>query len=193
MLTYKTTIEKPRLVIEHDDAESPREWGNLGYFVTIDSEMHSPDDNQEVMEIIKSCGDIAKDQIDHMALITTAIKSYLNEKVLAIYPIVKYEHSSIVYKLGKIKGYDYSNNGFYIVTDYSRKDLGTKKKDFLKVINQELEDYNKWVNGEVYRYTLFDLAGEWVDSCGGFYDIEDMRNYLPEEFKNERLVDYRIN
>lgn len=187
MKTYKATIEKPRLVIEYDlYSESPREWGTLGYFITIDRQMHSPDDNQEVMEIIKSCeGD--------MDLITKAIKQHLGEKVLAIYPVTKYEHSNVVYKLGTQKRYDYSNNGFYIVTDYSRKELGTKKKDFLKVINQELEEYSKWVNGEVYCYTLYDLAGEWIDSCGGFYDIEDIRDSLPKEFQDESLEDYFKN
>ena len=33
-------------------------------------------------------------------------------------------------------------------------------------------------------------TGEIEDSCGGFYDIEDIREHLPEEFKSEDLTAY---
>ena len=112
------------------------------------------------------------------------------EKVLAIYPIVKYEHGGVVYKIGTIHGFDYSNNGFYIITEKTQEEMGTSKKDFEKVVKQELEVFNKWVNGEVYQYCLFDDDGEVVDSCGGYYDIEDIRAELPKEWEKEDLREY---
>jgi len=42
----------------------------------------------------------------------------------------------------------------------------------------------------VYRFTLYDEDGGVEDSCCGFYDIEDIRGYLPEEWKNEDLTKY---
>jgi hypothetical protein len=37
---------------------------------------------------------------------------------------------------------------------------------------------------------LYNEKGDIEDSCGGFYDIEDIRESLPEEFKDEDLSKY---
>lgn len=189
--TYKKTIELPVLEISYDNyPSSPREWSNLGYFITCDRDYYSPDINNTIEHIVKETGDEASNQKEHMELIKKAIKKETGEKVVAIYPVVKYEHSGIAYKLGTVHNFDYSNNGFYIITDKTAKELGASKKSFLRIIAQELEVYNKYVNGEVYQFCLYNDNGEIVDSCSGFYDIEDIREYLPKEWKNEKLSDY---
>lgn len=192
------TIEKTttqtinQLKITYDEhGESPREWSNLGYFITCDNNYRSPDNVQYLQDIIRETGQEATSQEDHMDLIKKSYVSLGYEgKIIAIYPIVKYEHSGVVYSLGTKHGFDYSNNGFYIITDKQQGEYKTPKKDFETIIKQELEVYNKYANGEVYAYALFDDAGEIVDSCGGFYDIEDIRENLPEEWKDETLSDY---
>jgi hypothetical protein len=192
MKTYtKTTVTtEPRLVISYDESpESPREWSNLGYFITVDRNYHSPDKNPHFESVVKEMGEIATSQEEHIKLITKTLNEE-GEKVLAVYPVVKYEHSGVVYRLGTAHGFDYSNNGFYIVTEKSQKELGTAKKDFEKVIESELEVYNKYANGEVYGFTLYAENGDIEDSCYGFYDIEDIREHLPEEFKGEKLSEY---
>lgn len=194
MKTYTRTVgeTRPLLVIEYDtDADSPREWDNLGYFITVDRNYRSPDDyNGTIYNIVKSTGDVAESRDEHMKLIKKAIKEDTGEKVVAIYPVVKYEHSAVYYSLGSRSGFDCSNNGFYIVTNKTQKTFGTPKSRFEKVIKEELAEYTKWVNGEVYRFTLFNKDGEHEDSCGGFYSLEDIREYLPKEWKNEKLQDY---
>lgn len=188
------TITRPRLVIRQDgDIDSPRTWSNLGYFITIDRDYNSPDDHGDFMEIIKETADEASDCDDHMKRIKKEIEYRLGDKVLAIYPMVKYEHSGVVYSRGEKHGWDYSNNGFYIITEASQKEIGTPKKLFEKVIDQEIDMYNKWCNSEVYSYTLYNEAGEIEDTCCGFYDIEEIRDSLPEEWKDEDLDDYLIN
>lgn len=189
--TKKITIENPRLKITYDDCpESPREWSNLGYFITQDRNYRSPDENAELQMVIKESGEQAQSQEEHMEIIK---RQYADEKIIAIYPIKKYEHSGVSYSLGSNFGFDYSNNGFYIITDKTQKEVGTKKKDFEKQIKDELETYNKWANGEVYRFELYDEKGNLEDSCCGFYDIEDIKDYLPKEWKNENLQDYFKN
>lgn len=193
MKTYtKTTITtEPKLVIEYDtDAESPRKWDNLGYFITVDKNYRSPDGNDNIYNIVKETGEEATDQKDHIERITKAINEQTDEKVLAIYPIVKHEHGNVVYRLGTAHGFDYSNNGFYIVTDKTAKLLGTPRESFEKVITQELEEYTKWANGEVYGFVLYDDNGEVDESCWGYYNIEDIRGSLPEEWKDEDLTAY---
>jgi len=192
MKTYtKTTIStEPRLVIEHDDdTTSPREWSNLGYFITVDSRQRSPDKNTELESIVKDTGERASNQADHIAMIREEIERS-NEKVLAIYPIAKYEHSCVSYSIGTKNGFDYSNNSFYIITEKSQKEVGVLKKDWEKCIKNELEEYTKWSNGECYQFCLYNEQGEVEDSCGGFYDIEDIREHLGAEWKNEDLTAY---
>jgi hypothetical protein len=192
MKTYtKTKVStEPLLVIEHDEySTSPREWSNLGYFITVDRNYRSPDQNERLENIVKISGEIAKDQADHIRLIKENYRN-VDDHIIAIYPIVKYEHSGVVYRLGTAHGFDYSNNGFYIITDKTQKEVGTKKKDFEKVIKNELEVFNKWINGECYQFCLYNEQGEVDDSCGGFYSVEDIREYLPKEWKDEDLSVY---
>lgn len=200
MKTYKQTIERPCLVIEYDqDPLTPRDFdGNLGYFITVDRDYRSPDNNETIQQIVKDTGDLVSSQQDHIKRIKKEIKSQLDEKVIYIWPVVKYEHTSINYSLGTKHGFDYSNNGFYIVTDktlekiYNRENTPTKKQ-LEKQIQAEINLYNKYVNGDIYQFALYDENGDFEDSCCGFYDIEDIREYLPEEYKNENLKDYFIN
>jgi len=197
MKTYtKTTITtEPRLKITYEeDPESPREWSNLGYFITQDRNYYSPDKHEELQELVKECGESATSQADHIKTIEMNWNKVMHKdnKILAIYPVVKYEHSGVAYRLGTIHGFDYSNNGFYIITEQTQKEVGTEEKDFEKVIKDEIDIYNKYVNGEVYRFMLFTKDGELEDSCGGFYDIEDIRSYLPKEWEAEDLTEYVI-
>jgi hypothetical protein len=195
MKIYKEVVEKPRLVIKYDeDAESPRNWDcNLGYFYTKDDAMQNPDGSDtEIYQIVVETGDEADSQADHIKRMKKRINAETDEKVLAIYPIVKHEHGNIYYHLGTAHGFDDSNNGFYIITDKSIEVSGYKKTDkaFREGIEMELNSFNDWLNGEIYRFTLYDKDGEVEDSCGGFYGIEDIREYLPKEWKKEVLEDY---
>lgn len=191
MKTYTTTVEKPQLIIQYDDSpESPRQWDNLGYFITVDRQYHSPDRYPTLKTIIEEASEESENVEEHMKLITRRIKNDLGEKVLAIYPVVKYEHGNVSYRRGTQHGFDYSNNGFYIVTDRTAKIIGTPKKNFEKVIDQELDTYTKWANGEVYSYTLYNADSEVEDSCSGFYDIDNIKENLPDEWKDEDLSEY---
>lgn len=190
MKTYTKQIEitKPRLEIRNDDnAISPRQDSNLGYFITVDRNYESPDKVSDLQDIIENTGQQANSQAEYIKMIK---KQFTVEKVIAIYPVTKYEHSGVSYSLGTKHGFDNSNNGFYIITDRTQKEIGTSKKDFEKVIEQELNDYNKYINGEIYSFTLYDKQGEVIDSCGGFYNINDIKEHLGKEWKNEALLDY---
>src|SRR5574343_570036 len=184
MKTVKRTIEEPILKIKNDECpSSPREWSNLGYFIVISSRYYSPDKNVFLIDTIKNTGEDADNQKHHIELITKEIETNTTEKVLAIYPISTYEHGGIMYSLG-------NKNGFDIVTDKTSAEFGVKEEDFEKVIKAELEIYNQYCNGEVYRFELYDEEGNIVDACGGFYSIDEIKEYLPEEFKDEDLKDY---
>lgn len=194
----KTTItEEPRLVIRYDEDPpmSPREWTNLGYFITKDSRYNSPDNHPELLAIIAETGDEANNQAEHIKMIKSAVASRLGDRVVAIYPICKYEHSGVAYHRGTTHGFDYSNNGFYIITEKTLKEIGARndKKSFERFIDNELEVYNKFVNGEMFYYLLYDEAGKLIDSCGGFFSLDEIKEYLPDEWKDEDMEDYLQN
>lgn len=91
--TYKKTIEAPKLEISYDEfSESPREWSNLGYFITVGRNYYSPDRNETLERIVKETGEQATSQENHIELIKEVFEDEVQEKVLAIYPVVRYEH-----------------------------------------------------------------------------------------------------
>ena len=193
MKTYKktTTTTEKRLVINNDNgASSPRDWTNLGYFITVDRNYSSPDENETMETIIRDTGDESENIEEHMKGIIDGIEFETGDKVIAIYPITKYEHSGISYSLGTAHGFDNSNNGFYIITENSLKEVGAKKENFESIIEDEINYYNKWLNGEVYNFTLLNNKGEIKDSGYGFYSMNEIKKSLPEEWQNEDMSEY---
>jgi hypothetical protein len=197
--TKTTTVTLSKLVIERDIyCESPRTFcDNLGYFYTKENNYRSPDgDGSDIYKIMIESADDVPSVEEHIERMTKRINKETGEKVLAIYPVTRYEHSGgVVYSVGIKKGWDYSLCGFYIITDKTQKLLDIAPKDFEKVVAQELADYTKWVNGEVYRFTLYNDDGGIEDICGGFYSLEDIRDVLgtKEDWSKEDLEDYLIN
>lgn len=206
MKTYKKTISKPRLVIEYDqDAESPREWDNIGFFFTTESRYKSPDGNvHPLYQIMMETAAEAKDTADHIERIKEAAHAAFKESapkdgnshdeslhIIEIHPVYRYEHGNVAYRRGTAGGFDYSNCGFYFVTAQGISGSTWDAEKIAKRIDDELSEYTQWCNGEVYTFTLYDENGEQEDSCGGFFSIEDIRGSLPDEWKDERLEEYQ--
>ena len=191
MKTYIKSITAPRLVITYDnDAQNPRDDdGCIGYFMTAEDHRQSPDQDVDLERIVRNCGQMAESLEEHIKEVTRAIEEERDEKVLAIYPVYRYEHGGVMYKRGTASGFDYSNCGLYIITDKTAD--GVEEKDFIRIVDAEIATYTQWVNGEVYGYTLYSESGQFEDSCWGFYSIEDIRESLPEEWKDEDLTQYQ--
>ena len=98
------------------------------------------------------------------------------------------------YFLGQRSGWDYGVVGFWFVTKANLKELGLDltENEILAYLTSDFIYFNKWLNGEVYEYRLYNSEGEFVDGCGGFYSIEDIRRCLPDEYKDEDLEEYLI-
>ena len=61
---------------------------------------------------------------------------------------------------------------------------------FRSIVEAEIETFSQWANGEVYHFTLYDDEGNEEDSLGGIYDLEEIKEYLPEEWQEEDLSKY---
>jgi predicted transcriptional regulator len=192
MKTIQKNITVNKLEIFTDEtADSPRKTQEtLGFFLVKDEKHFSPDEHPELKEIMISCGDAAEDIEDHIALMKKAIKEQ-KLTISDIFPITKHEHGNISYSLGTTKGFDYSNNGFYFIEKDRAKLLSaTTKKKKKEIIESELKEYNQWVNNEIYAFILYKNNGEEKASMSGFYEIEDIRAYLPKSWKKEDLNKY---
>ncbi len=205
MKTFKQTIEKPRLVITHDDnADSPRGDQTVGYFFSTEGRYSSPDGTSHPLyKIMIETSEEAKSTDEHIALMREAANIAFKESepkdgnghdedlhVIEIHPVYRYEHSNIIYKRGKGNGFDYSNCGFYFVTAQRQSGHTWCEGDLEKVIDAELAAYTQYANGEVYCFTLYDENGEIEDSCGGFYSVDEIKEALPEEWRDENLQEY---
>lgn len=178
-----------------DYLDSPREWEcNLGTYIRVNNNYISPDTNKDFEKAIKETADQANNVEHHMKLIKKHIEDYTYEKVSFIIPISVYIHGGQSFSVGSRNGWDTSNDGFYIVTHNDLKRLGLSKwmqKDkMVETIKQELYFYEKWANGEVYSFILEDENENIIEVCSGFYDIDEIKEYLPEEYQNKDLYQY---
>lgn len=206
MKTYTKTTEEPRLVIEHDDgADSPRkDDGKVGYFFTSEKRYNSPNGTDHMLyDIMMETSEEATSTEDHIRRMKERAHDAFKASgpkdgnshdedlhVIDIFPVYRYEHSAVAYRRGKGAGFDYSNCGFYIVTAKSISGQTMTEADILEAVDAELEEYTNWMNGEIYLFTLYDENGKVEDSCGGFYSLEDIREHLPTEWKDEKLEQY---
>jgi len=187
-------VEKPMLKISFDEmAEHPRKYfDNIGYFITVERNCISPDNDKTLINIVKKASTASSNLDEHMEKICLAFKEELSEKVVYIESITRYEHNKIEYLLGKHNGWDYSLCGFYIVTDKTLEKYGVKIDKIEEIVKIEIKEYNTWINGEIYYFVLFDKDGNIEDSLGEFRDINEIYEYLPDEWRSENLRDYLV-
>lgn len=192
--TRTESVTKNRLIIRYDEgAGSPREDTNAGYFITCEKKKNSPDNEEELQSLVANAGEESENATQHMTQITIEMGHNNYGKVVYITPVYRYEHGNVVYKRGKAHGFDYSNCGFYIVTDKTLAEVGAKIEDIEKIVDAELEIYTSWVNGEVYSFTVYDENGKEEESfSGGFYSLEDVKEELGSEWKDEDMSAYLV-
>ena len=60
---------------------------------------------------------------------------------------------------------------------FGRKKLTKKLRENVKeILKNEIEEFSKYINGEVYGYIVKNRNGQVLESCWGFYDLEDCLN-----------------
>lgn len=203
MKTFKGTktevLELPLLKIQYDDdSYNPRENdGNIGVWVEKSNGYQSPDGrDNDFYHVMIEARDIAKDTDDHIAIMKKELKK-LGYDIRHIFPVSRFEHGGIKYQIGTYYGFDYSNSGFYFVTKEKLKEFFGRKRvsdDFMvESIKNEIDLYNKYVNGFVYCYSLLDKDEMCYEfQAGSFYDIDDIKNELGDEWKDEDMNDYLV-
>jgi hypothetical protein len=161
-LKYKElTIE-----IEQDtDAESPREWDNVGTMVCFHrdytlGDKHSYSSGDELIEFLET------------------------EKPPVVLPLFLLDHSGLAMRTGRFAedsaGWDTSNVGvIYVTNEKIKKEFGKVTKETIETARRclegEVKTYSQYLEGDVYGYTINDQNGEHLDSCWGFFGFDDCK------------------
>ena len=162
-----------RIEIHYDtDSDSPRNWDNLG---TIYSNHRRYDfDGHDIKELIEEVGGNIYDSVIPWKLIG---KKYIYLKVWM------YDHSGVTVRTGETNPFGCPwDSGLYgvIVCDiekakkvygYKRNCKGLRDK-VTKCLDGEIKTLDAYCCGEVYGFRTF-KGDEEIDSCWGFYDIDE--------------------
>ncbi len=161
---YKVTY------LTYADAVNPREWDNLGKMVCFHGRYDLGDEHDYRKEDYSSWDELAQD-------------IYKKENVVEMFSLYLYDHSGLALKIGSFSGllpqghaeFDSGQVGFIYVTKERLKELGAKKKDIEKCLQEEIEQYNGYINGECYSLIteFYDNKKRPIDfeNCGDYYGV----------------------
>jgi len=179
------------------DPQDPREDDNLGKMVCFHKRYNLGDKT-----------DLTSDSFEGWEELEQYLIRERGAEVIA--PLYMYEHSGISIKIGSFYGcglsqgharFDSGQIGFIYVDretlqkEYTAKRITKKIKDkAMKVLEGEVDTYNKYVMGQVYGFMAEEKDGEQIDSCWGFYDSDeaikeakgDIDYYMEEERKKKQ-------
>jgi len=87
-----------------------------------------------------------------------------------------YEHGNCVWSLrneGPQCQWDSVRTAGILVWEESPSNMGAKTlEERAKDARAFLKDYTAYCNGECYGYTITDEQGEIINSCGGYFDLD---------------------
>jgi hypothetical protein len=158
--------------IEYDDSQdSPRDWDNLGKMVLFHNRYNFP--NEQDGTSFSPSDFSGWDEFE-----AALVKEYDPAVVM---PVYMYEHGGIPLNTGGYScPWDSGRVGFIFATkedvcnEWKVKRISKKLLDIdERNLKGEVDTYGKYVNGSVYWFSVKDEDGEEIDSCGGYYDMDD--------------------
>ncbi len=157
-------------IYQDEDPVSPREWDNLGTMVCFHPHHNLGDEKHGFTP-----GTLAE-KVKEPGLVWLSLYLYDHSgiSISAGPPSLRKDNNHFPFDSG---GWDTSLIGAIFA------DAETIKKEFgdapdageraLACLRGEVETYNQFLTGDVYGFVIEDAAGEHLDSCWGFYGIED--------------------
>ena len=174
-------MKKYEIKIEHDDDPmNPRtDWDNVTTMVCFHPSYNLGDNT-----------DYKKDSFDSWGELKSQIESDYN--VLMIKPLRLYDHSGIT--ISTSNSYPFNDRfdsmmvGWVFVEEKKLelmcgKDCDTSDETLSKMIEADVETYDKYITGQVYCYTIYEIETcslghthkNVVECCGGYYGEDECR------------------
>lgn len=160
--------------IYHDpDAESPREWSNLGTLICWHRRYRLGDshqfDNPEVF--LRDLAEVS----DHSDLSMEQLRDRAERKAILL-PVFLYDHSGLAMNtIGFHCPWDSGQVGYvYVTLDAVREEFGLKRvtkamrEKAAEILCGEIVSYDAYLAGRVYGYVI-ERNDEEVDACWGFF------------------------
>lgn len=96
-------------------------------------------------------------------------------EILALSPLYLMDHSGLSVSVDPFScRWDSGQVGWVVITRARAEELGfTADSEWTSILKAEVEQYNRYLRGEVYGFVVLGLDGDVLDSCGGFFDLED--------------------
>ena len=154
--------------------------------IEIDEDPISPRENDNLGTMVCFHNHYDLGDRGHGLTVEEAMKLSDREDVVSL-PLYLYDHSGITMNTtGFSCPWDSGQVGFiYVTKEKIQKEYGVKRvsKKIIERIKKyligEVEIYDSFIRGEVYCYVV-EKDGEHVDSCSGFYNIEECVGYAKE-------------
>lgn len=167
-----------------DNAESPREWDNLGTFAFFHKKYNFGDKV-----------DFKSEDFDGWLEMENHILKTL--KAVICLTVCMYDHSGQTIYIGtQHDRWDGGRVGFIYVTKEqlyetyeTTKITATIRTKAEEVLRNEIKTMDSYMQGEVYGYKVIDEHGENIDSCWGYYG-DDGKKYAIECAKD--IIDHNI-
>ncbi|WP_299476413.1 hypothetical protein [uncultured Paracoccus sp.] len=171
---FEEAYQGHTIKIFHDpDAESPREWPNLGtlicwhrrYRLGNSHRFDSPEAFLRDLADVSDQSDLSMAQLRELA-----------ERKAIILPVFLYDHSGLTMNtIGFHCPWDSGQVGFvYVTLEAIRKEFGVKRvtkalrDKVADVLRDEIVSYDAYLAGRVYGYVI-ERDGEELDACWGFF------------------------
>ncbi|MAN97756.1 MAG: hypothetical protein CMN16_01490 [Roseovarius sp.] len=170
---YEEAYQGHIIKIYHDpDAESPREWSNLGtllcwhrrYRLGDSHQFGSPEAILRDLAGVSDQSDLSMEQLRDRA-----------ERKAILLPVFLYDHSGLAMNtIGFHCPWDSGQVGYvYVTLAAVRKEFGVKRvtkslrEKAEDILRGEIVSYDAYLGGRVYGYVI-DQDGEEVEDCWGF-------------------------
>lgn len=183
-----------KLMID-ETPQDPREWSNLGTMFCFHKEYNLGDDIG-----------VSSDEFSSWK----QIKDYIKQiDGILIKPLYLYDHTVLRMKSGQFQGlpqghkrFDTMPVGFIYTTETRIKEMfvtdkvtNEDRERAKKILQNEIDTYDKYISGQVYGYQIINPDGEYKDSCWSFYDtnnaLQDAKgiiNYQIQQKKKKKFT-----
>lgn len=170
---FEEAYQGHTIKIYHDpDAESPRNWSNLGTLICWHRRYRLGDNHQfdSPEALLRDLADVS-DQCD---LSMNQLIDRAGRKAILL-PVFLYDHSGLAMNtIGFHCPWDSGQVGYvYVTLEAVRKEFGVKRvskalrEKAADILRAEIVSYDAYLGGRVYGYVI-EQDGDEVDACWGF-------------------------
>jgi hypothetical protein len=163
--------------------DTPRDWDNLGKMLCWTK--HYSLGDIKLLENYSYSKECKLQNLTNECNGWNEVEEVLKKEfgAVVILPLFLYDHSGLSMKThphGQHAGWDGGYVGFIYATKEDILKAWDKKKLTKSLLDKaeqclmgEVETYNQYLQGDVYCFHIEDKDGETIDSCGGYYGLDE--------------------